>query len=207
MPDPSASRDNHICSEMMTHTPLFSHRHPHKVAVLDDENRGMILEILKHSTLTTIWQLGAQPHSDMTDSRVHFFGGSLSEFLAQAENDSLDILIVGSTIEVDIKQCMKVLHHDGIFVQLCQSSFDLHHLKDMKHKLKTAGFSDVLPLNFPQPDFTSGWRAAVMAVKQGTIRYVREKAVFNKTFSTRYYNLEMHKAAFAMPEFMREELV
>ena len=34
-----------------------------------------------------------------------------------------------------------------------------------------------------------------------------EKDIFNKSFSTRFYNLDVHKAAFALPEFMRIELV
>ena len=76
----------------------------------------------------------------------------------------------------------------------------------MQQSILSAGFFDVLPLHFPEPGFTSGWRAAMMAMKQGTIKRPREKDIFNKAFTTRYYNLDVHRAAFALPEFMRKEL-
>jgi spermidine synthase len=40
-----------------------------------------------------------------------------------------------------------------------------------------------------------------MASKQGNLRQFREQAAANKTFDTRYYSAEIHKAAMVLPPF------
>jgi len=58
-------------------------------------------------------------------------------------------------------------------------------------------------MNFAVP---SGSRTAIMAIKTGTFKRIREKDIYNKPFATKFYNFDMHKAALALPEFVREEL-
>lgn len=195
-------RDTLIYREMMTHTPLFAHRHPQHIMLWDEHDRGLTQEILKHSTVTALWQ-----NQPCEDPRIKHFTNTMNEILKETDKNTLDILIIGSTSAIDFNQCLHALHTDGILIQLCESSFDLAVLKNTQQQLKSAGFADILPLHFPQPHFTSGWRAAIMATKDGTIKRPREKDIFNKPFTTNYYNLDMHKAAFALPEFMREELI
>lgn len=45
-----------------------------------------------------------------------------------------------------------------------------------------------------------------MARKGGDLAGFRERGASAKSFATRYYNADMHKAALAQPEFMREAL-
>lgn len=45
-----------------------------------------------------------------------------------------------------------------------------------------------------------------MARKGGDLSGFRERGAATKTFATRYYNVDMHKAALAQPEFMRQAL-
>lgn len=45
-----------------------------------------------------------------------------------------------------------------------------------------------------------------MARKGGELSGFRERGAAAKGFATRYYNAEIHKAALAQPEFMREAL-
>jgi spermidine synthase len=45
-----------------------------------------------------------------------------------------------------------------------------------------------------------------MARKGGDLSGFRERGASAKKFPTRYYNAEIHKAALAQPEFMREAL-
>ena len=206
MTEPLFDHDALIYREMMTHIPLFAHRNPQKIAILDENQRGLSEEVLKHPTVATVWQ-AETPHAILTDPRISYFANSINEFLLRKEGkDSLDVLIIGSVTKPDFNHCFESLHKDGLFIQLCESTFDLLALKNIQQQLKATGFADILPLNFPQPNFTSGWRAAILASKEGTVKRPREKDIFNKTFSTSYYNLDMHRAAFALPEFMREKL-
>lgn len=43
-----------------------------------------------------------------------------------------------------------------------------------------------------------------MARKDGDLSGFRERGAATKTFPTRYYNADVHRAALAMPEFMRQ---
>jgi spermidine synthase len=45
-----------------------------------------------------------------------------------------------------------------------------------------------------------------MARKGGEIAGFRERGAQSKAFKTRYYNVDIHRAALVLPEFMREAL-
>lgn len=203
MTHPLPDHDDLIYREMIIHIPLFTHRRPETVAILDPDNRGLLEEALKHGTIKTLWQIGASQGKTVTDARIKLFHDGADDFFSKTEKESLDILIMGNLAKRNHAACLNALSAEGFYIELCESSIDLPALKNNQQTLLAAGFSDVLPLNFPQ---IFGWRTAMIAVKEGTIRHPREKDIFNKTFSTRYYNLDMHRAAFALPEFMRAEL-
>jgi len=199
MADSLVDQNTLIYREMMAHIPLFAHRNPKTIAIWDDNDRGIAEESLKHPTLGTVWH-NVPRHNRIINPRLHYFEKSMNDFLTQTEKNSLDILIIGSLTKTNFNHCMNALHPDGILIQQCESFFDLIALKNIQQQLQSAGFSDILPINFPQS------HAAVMAIKEGTIKYPREKDIFNKSFTTTYYNFDVHKAAFALPEFMREAL-
>ena len=201
------NRDKLIFREMMAHTPLFAHRNPQQIAIAGDEAQEIVQEVLKHVTIKTIHFIG-NSNTLNNDTKIKLFAGNLTDFVQQANPNSLDIMILGDqALQIDPSKLIPKFHPDGILIQLCDSPFELAGLKAIQNQFKSAGFEDVLILNFPQPRFVSGWRSAIMAIKEGNIKRPRERDIFNKTFSTRYYNLDMHRAAFALPEFMREELV
>lgn len=208
MPDSLLDRDATIYHEMMAHIPLFAHRSPEKVAIIDDLDRGIEREVLKHTSVSRIWQFLLHKQSgDGKNTKIAYCYGNTAECLVQIVPGSLDVLIINNHhLQTSFDQYFALLNSDGILIQQSDSPFNVHALKNIHDLLKKAGFGDVQVLHFPQPNFAHGWRAAVMAIKQGNIKRPREKAIFTKEFSTRYYNLDVHKAAFALPEFMCQEL-
>ena len=76
----------------------------------------------------------------------------------------------------------------------------------MRTHMKTAGFQAVKTLGFPQPCYPTGWWSCTMARKGADLAGFRERGAASKGFATRYYNVDMHKAALALPEFMRDAL-
>ncbi|MCW8808080.1 MAG: polyamine aminopropyltransferase, partial [Rhodanobacter sp.] len=139
------------------------------------------------------------------------------KYMAECEPDSLDLVIVDSTDPVGPAEglfnasfyasCHKALRHGGILVQ--QSESPLAHLdliKSMRSAMRTTGFAAVRTLPFPQPCYPTGWWSCTMARKGGDLSGFRERGSISKSFATRYYNADIHKAALAQPEFMREAL-
>jgi len=182
----SPEHDALIYNEMMSHVPLFSHPNPQKIAILHSDNTGIKQEVQNHPSVTQVLQL--------TDT-------------TKLPPESLDVLIIGNNPTPSLfAHYFGILQPSGILLQQNVSPLDLSDLKLIQKQLHEAGFRDTQPLLFPQSKFHSGWRSATMAIKQGVFRRIREKDIFNKSFATHYYNLDMHKAALALPEFMRKEL-
>lgn len=223
-------RDNFIYHEMMSHPALFTHPKPQRVLIIGGGDCGTLREVLKHPTVTLAEQveldervtrvaekyfpeLCASNHD--ARARLHFQDGI--KWVADAKPRSYDVIIVDSTdpvgpaaglfSEAFYKNCFNALDVDGIVVG--QSESPLFHadlIKSMHGALHAAGFLDVATRHFPQCTYPSGWWSATMARKDGLLSGFRDTAVATKEFSTRYYNLGIHTAALASPEFLFQTL-
>ena len=80
------------------------------------------------------------------------------------------------------------------------------HDVDARRDESAAGFHALRTLTFPQPCYPTGWWSATLARKGTDLSTFREHGAAARPFATRYYNAEMHRAALAMPEFLREAL-
>ena len=86
-----------------------------------------------------------------------------------------------------------------------QSESALYHLKligEMRHAMSSAGFGHLQTLFFPQCIYPSGWWSATIAGKTGLSQF-RELDAAEKPFDTNYYNVDIHRAALAQPEFFK----
>ena len=79
-------------------------------------------------------------------------------------------------------------------------------IREMRTQMKGSGFTHVRTLTFPQPCYPTGWWSGTMARKGIDLNGFRERGAATKKFETFYYNVDTHKAALAMPEFMRTAL-
>lgn len=191
----SVIQDEVILHEMMTHPVIFSHPDPHNVAVHGDPDQRILQEALKHASLTNIAH--KQPHADPRVKTIN-----------DAEEELFDVVITTEKpTPATLKKYMTSLKHDGILLQQCDSPLDISFLKSLQQQLKKLDFSDVQTLIFSQPHFISGWRCALMAKKQGVFKRIREKDIYNRPFKTYFYNTDTHRAALALPEFIRNELI
>jgi spermidine synthase len=87
-----------------------------------------------------------------------------------------------------------------------QSESPLIHLPlitAMRTQMKGAGFGFSRTLCFPQPCYPSGWWSCTMARKGIDLNSFRERGAATKKFETRYYNVDIHRGALAMPEFLK----
>lgn len=218
-----SEQDGFFYHEMMAHPALFTHPQPKNVAIFGN-HFGILQEVLKHpnvkqiTCITTDNQLDdtiakyfAPFNADRDNQRVTYHYSKPTLGLIQLGTASFDVIIQANFD----KECLldhyqhyhRVLKPDGILVQPCQSSlWQLQTLKVITQNLQQAGFNNWQTLNFPQPSYPSGWRTVMMATKHPIFKRVREKDVFNRSFPTRYYNFDTHKAALAIPEFIKEEL-
>ena len=224
------TRDNFFYHEMMSHPVLFTHPRARRVVIIGGGDCGTLREVLKHDEVESaiqveiderVTRLAEQYFPELCESnhdpraQLLFIDGI--KWMAECEPESLDIVIVDSTDpigpaeglfnEAFYRSCLKALRHGGILVQ--QSESPLAHLpllKNIRKAMKGAGFQALRTLTFPQPCYPTGWWSATLARKGVDLEDFRERGAEMKQFPTRYYNADIHKAALAMPEFLKEAL-
>jgi spermidine synthase len=223
------TRDNFLYHEMMSHPALFTHTAPKRVVIIGGGDCGTLREVLKHREVESAVQCDIDERvtrlaelyfpelcESNGDPRATLMFDDGIKYMAELEPESIDIVIVDSTDPVGPAEglfgakfyasCHRALRAGGLLVQ--QSESPMAHLElidTMRNFMRAAGFSDTRTLPFPQPCYPTGWWSCTMARKGLELEDFRERGAQTKKFATRYYNAEIHKAALAQPEFMREK--
>ena len=224
-------RDNFLYHEMMSHPALFTHNNPKKVAIVGGGDCGTLREVLKHPGVERCTQIDIDERVTWAsekwfpelcdangDTRAQLLFDDGIAWIKNAEPGSLDVIIIDSTdpvgpaeglFAVDFyRDCRKALSADGILVQQSESPI-LHSnsiIKKIHSDMKEAGFGQCHTLPFPQPVYPTGWWSCTMAGPAGGLTQFREADSANKAFKTEYYNVEIHRGALAVPEFMKRDL-
>ena len=224
------TRDNFLYHEMMTHPALYTHAAPRKVVIIGGGDCGTLREVLRHPDVESVVQIDIDEQvtrlaekyfpelcESNHDPRAKLLFDDGIKYMADAAPDSLDVVIVDSTDPVGPAEglfnakfyanCFRALRAGGILVQQSESPMVLMDLIQSMHKaMRGVGFSTTRTLPFPQPCYPTGWWSCTLARKDGGLDAFREHDAAAKPFVTRYYNADVHRAALAQPEFMREAL-
>jgi spermidine synthase len=224
-----STRDNFLYHEMMSHPVLFTHPDPKRVWIIGGGDCGTLREILKHQSVEQAVQIDIDERvtrlaeiyfpelcESNNDPRadLKFIDGI--KWVKDAEPNSVDIIIVDSTdpagpaeglfSKAFYRDCFNCLSEHGMVVQ--QSESPLYHMKligEMRDAMSSAGFEHLQTLFFPQAIYPSGWWSATIASKASLAKF-RELDSANKNFDTTYYNVDIHKASLAQPEFFKKAL-
>jgi spermidine synthase len=213
---------------MMSHPVLFSHPAPRRVAIIGGGDCGTLNEVLKHPEVEKATQIdidrvvtdASERHfpelcASNTDPRAELLFIDGIQWIKDAPAGSLDVIIVDSTDPIGPGEvlftpefydaCYRALDDGGRVVQ--QSESPLIHLailERMYRSLAASRFADARTLFFPQPIYPTGWWSATIGAKNTKLDSFREQDARNRSFATTYYNAEIHRAAFAEPEFFRQ---
>src|SRR5688572_15674586 len=225
-----STRDNFLYHEMMAHPALNSHPNPRNVVVVGGGDCGTLREVLKHKTVKRATQVEIDERvtrlsekyfpelcTANKDPRATLFFGDGIQWMKNAAPESIDLIIIDSTDPVGPAEglfgkrfyldCIKALRKDGLLVQ--QSESPLLHLeliREMHGAMREAGFKQTHLIHFPQPIYPSGWWSASLARKtKGKLaERLDERAI--AALETQYYNAAIHRAAFALPNFIATAL-
>jgi len=225
-----STRDNFLYHEMMSHPMLNSHPSPRDVVVVGGGDCGTLREVLKHPEVQRavqveiderVTRLSEQYFPELCvangDPRATLFFGDGIAWMKEVAPESLDLIVIDSTDPVGPAEglfgrkfyvdCLKALRPGGMLVQ--QSESPLLHLDliaEMHHFMRDAGFAQTRLLHFPQPIYPSGWWSASVAQKTaGPLAQRLDEAAIT-ALGTKFYNVETHHAAFALPNFVKQAL-
>lgn len=215
-------RDEFSYQEMIAHLPLASHPNPKKVLVIGGGDGGVVREVLKHDIVENVVlcdideaviRVSKQylPHmsSLLSDPRVTVYVGDGFKFLSD-NTSTYDVIItdssdpVGPAASLFQKPYFELLHGaltPGGHISTQAECLWLHLPLINELRTMTRGLFPLAEYAYTTiPTYPSGQIGFVVCSKEPG-RDV--KAPLRAVTPTRYYNAEVHKAAFVLPEFGR----
>ncbi|KAL6054366.1 Aminopropyl transferase [Balamuthia mandrillaris] len=225
----ATERDEFAYQEMMAHLPLCAHPDPKKVLVIGGGDGGVLREIAKHQCVEeiTICEIDAlvieQCKTYMPsmavgykDPRVNVHVGDGFKFLDEHQN-SFDVIIVDSSDPVGPAQSLfekpfymkmhKALRDGGI---VCTQGECIWIHLDLIENLVRASreiYRHVEYAAISIPTYPSGQIGAVICSKREESPIEPARVLPEESVELRYYNEDVHRAAFVLPNFARKRLM
>jgi len=219
-------RDEFVYHEMLAHVPVFSHPEPHTVLIVGGGDGGTARELLKHEGINRIQLVEIDEEvisvskeyfpslgQALDHPRVHVLVMDAIEYLKETD-ETFDIILIDSTDPVVeqsgglfttpfYEDCLNALTDNGIVAaQVGDVFFEPHLIIRVFNNLKEV-FGVVKPFSAPIPSYTVF--PYCFAFCSNRIDPQKDSGLprFDGGFETRYYNPQVHQAAFALPEYLR----
>lgn len=221
-----SERDEFIYHEMIAHIPMLSHPNPQRVLIIGGGDGGTLREVVRYSELRSVDMVEIDervieaskrffPHvaAGFADERLNLYIADGIEF-ARGNNGPYDIIIVDSSDPVGpaeqlftagfYQDLYNLMADDGMLVVQSESPwFYIEYFKNVYNNMrKVFPITQVYLASIPT--YVSGpWSFTV-----GSKKHLADNIAAGRKVPgpLKYYNREVHKAAFALPEFIRQML-
>jgi len=221
--------DEFMYHEMLVHVPMFMHPNPKKVLVIGGGDGGSIREVLKHPTvekavMCEIDEMVVKaaieylPYtaSKLNDPKVQLVYEDGAKFIRQFKNE-FDVILIDSTdptageggqlFTLDFyKACNEALKEDGILCAQTEGMIYDWEWGTTAYKRIKANFPLTRLYLGYMPTYPGGMWSYTYASKASwdPVKDYNPEKVRNFKEPLRYYNEEIHKAAFAIPNFVKK---
>ena len=224
-------KDEFIYHEMITHVPMAVHPNVKKVLVIGAGDGGVLRELRRYDTIERIDMVEIdsevvrvckeflpQTACGFDDKRLNIYYQDGLKFVRGVENE-YDIIIVDSTdpfgpgeglfTKEFYGNCFKALTEDGIMVNQHESPFYHDDAIAMKraHKRIVESFDISRVYQAHIPTYPSGhWLFGFASKKYHPIKDMRPKEWRALELDLKYYNTNLHRGAFYLPNYVEELL-
>lgn len=222
-------RDEFVYHEMICHVPLFLHPAPEKVLVIGGGDGGTVREVLKHRgvkecrlveidamVVEACKEFLPRTASALDDPRASVTIDDGVRFVAETD-ERFDVVLVDSTDpygaaaglfdETFYSNVKKILTDQGIVVAQGESPFyEIETQKSMVEKMGSL-FERVHIYNYTNLTYPGGFWSFVLASRGlCPIGDFDRSRVEKSDLPLSWYNADLHRGAFAIPEFQRSAL-
>ena len=225
-------RDEHVYHELISHVPLFTHHSPKKVLVIGGGDGGTVREVLKHDdveevTMVEIDEMVVNASKEylpsmscaFKDPRLTLIIDDGIKYIKNCKEQAFDIIIIDNSDPVGpsegiftksfYKDVFKALKTDGIMVGQSESPrFNVKVYKELYSMLREVfGNNNVSSFLGFVPTYPSGmWSFSFCSKTDIDPVHDFDKNKYS-SFALRnelvYYNDQVHRAAFAQPNFVK----
>ncbi len=224
-------RDEFIYHDMIVHPALFTHPSPKKVLVIGGGDGGSIREIMKHpevelAVLCEIDGLVIEKSIELLPSmaseidghnpRVKLHVDDGLAYIREHQNE-FDVILVDSTDPIGpavglfeekfYRLVFSALREDGIMIAQSESPFYHAEIQKSMYQNLRAVFPIVEMYQAFIPTYPSGfWSFAFASKKYHPVNDFDHDRASQRNFATRYYNEDLHRGAFMLPTFARDNI-
>lgn len=224
-------KDEFIYHEMIVHVPMAVNPDIKNVLVIGAGDGGVIRELTRYNTIENIDMVEIDEQvvevckkylpktaCAFDDKRVHLYIQDGLKYIRKCENQ-YDLIIVDSTdpfgpgeglfTKEFYGNCYKALNESGIMVNQHESPFyhDDAIAMQRAHKRIVESFPISKVYQVHIPTYPSGhWLFGFASKKFHPIRDMDEERWNALGLATRYYNSELHRGAFALPNYVEDLL-
>jgi spermidine synthase len=224
-------KDEFIYHEMMTHVPLAANPEIETVLVIGAGDGGTVRELAKYKTITQIDMVEIdkavvdvckaylpQTASKLSDRRVNIYYEDGMKFI-RTKKDLYDLIIIDSTdpfgpgeglfTKEFYGNCFNALKANGILVNQHESPYynqDAQAMKKIHRRMKKVfPVSKVYQAHIPT--YPSGhWLFGFSSKGISPTESIIAKKWSDLGIKTKYYNTDLHKGAFALPNYVKDLL-
>jgi len=223
----TTEKDEFFYHEMITHVPMHTHPRPEQVLVVGGGDGGTVREVLKHPTVSRV--VLAEIDEGVVNAAREYFP-TLSQGLSdprveiqitdailyvREHRDEFDVVIVDSTDPIGpgvglftrefYQDVFKVLKDGGLMVAQTESPVNNMEVVQKVYRNLQGVFPLVRLYLGPVPTYPTGiWSYTLASKGPDPVAVPDEKFL---ALETKYYTPEVHRAAFALPPFIRERLL
>jgi spermidine synthase len=224
-------KDEFIYHEMVTHVPMAVHPNVKNVLVIGAGDGGTIRELVKYDSIERIdmveidkkvtdmcMEYFQETACGLFDRRVHMYFEEELRYVRQ-QHDKYDLIIVdcadpyGPAEGLFTKEfygtCFKALHEDGILINQHESPYYSEHSRTVQkahaHIQAVFPYSTVYQCHIPS--YPSGhWLFGFASKVYDPIHDLKEDKWNELGLETRYYNTDLHKGSFYLPNYVMKLL-
>ncbi|HHY77197.1 MAG TPA: polyamine aminopropyltransferase [Clostridiales bacterium] len=222
-------KDEFIYHEMIVHVPMAVNPNIKKVLVIGGGDGGTVRELTRYGTVESIEMVEIDQRvveccreflpltsSKLDDPRVKLLFEDGIKYVSTKQNE-YDLIIVDSTdpigpgeglfTEEFYKNCYNALNEEGILVNQHESVYydNTTRLAVRTHKRIKKFFPIAKVYQAAIPTYGSGyWLFGFASKKYDPIKDFDDRAWNELGLDTKYYNTELHKGAFALPNYVIE---
>lgn len=228
-------KDEYVYHEMIAHVPLLTHKDAQRILVIGGGDGGTVRELLKHDQVEEVVMVeideavieASKQHlptlSNAFDSdRLHLIIDDGIKYVQQSPSETFDLVIVDSTDPVGpakglfteefYQDVYRILKPEGVMVTQSESPrFNTEVYKEIYQTFQRIfGTDSVFSYLLFIPTYPTGMWSFSFSSK-GHVHPLNdlddEKAwKWTEEQGFQYYNPEVHRAAFALPNFVRDML-
>ena len=222
----TCERDEFIYHEMISHVPLFLHPKPYNVLIVGGGDGGTAREVLKHPyvqacTMVEIDEL-------VVEVSKKFLGSIGTEFdnprlklviedgaqFVKNKKEEFDVILIDSSDPIGPGQILfeepfyqdlhKALKPDGIVISQAESPMYEAKFQKKFYQQACRLFPEVHFYNYYNLTYPGGfWSFLFCSKKWNPIKDFQQARLDSLSLKLKYYNSEIHRASFSLPEFMR----